>query len=152
MSAQSPSEKSFTLDGKKIQGEISTEFGPDFFSTDKNAVKIVLMQYRDAIQKQAADWITFAAIIIALISPFITADFKNFLGIDPIYWKILFETGLVLCSIKIITLVLNAVFFYHDVDIETVIEDIRRGNTEVRSNSILRIIGKKLNYIISKIL
>jgi hypothetical protein len=71
MSAQtSPDDKAFTVDGSTIKGNVASEFGPDFFTTGENAARVILIQFQNAI-KRRADWITIAAIIIALTSPFI---------------------------------------------------------------------------------
>lgn len=136
---------SYIVDGDTIKGKIASEYGPDFFSTDKNTARILLIQYRDATLKQSADWITLFAIIIALLSPFITANFKDFAGIKSFYWMIVFGAGLVLCGIRIFTLVLSTIFFYRDTDIELVIESLRRGNTTVKTHSILHLIFEKID-------
>ncbi len=125
-----------------IQGTISTDFGPKFFSTDENTARILLMKYHEAIKRQA-DWFTIAGIAIALLAPFVTADFRSFLGIDPSYWKFLFLIGLALCIIKIVNSVISAIIFYNETNIEKVVSDLRAGNTKVEtSNTLIWIITR----------
>jgi len=137
MNDQSPKgNTTYAIKGNLLEGKISSEYGPDFFSTDEKTAKILLMKYHEAIRRQA-DWITLAGTAIALLSPFITSDFKNFLSIDSRYWEFLFAIGIALCIIKMINSLISTIIFYDDANIEKVVANLRAGNTKIGSPNTL---------------
>lgn len=53
--------------------------------TTVDKVELCLRDYQDAL-KARGDWITPLGILIALLAPLVTADFKTFLGIGAEIW------------------------------------------------------------------
>lgn len=129
----------------KESEEIIDGRGRDDIITTLDKVRICLNNYRNFLRWQN-DWWGVAGLIITTLLALLTSDFKDTLGIPPIYWKFGILSLFILLVLRYSLKLLSFLFYINESQLEAFIDELRTGSLKIRdAPSIETVIANKIS-------
>lgn len=96
----------------------------EFIHTTGDKLRLCLLEHREVLKAQT-DWIAPLGILLALLAPLLTADFKTFLRISAEIWRTLHIFASIMCFGWLVWAVVRAVKNHGKGDIERIIQALK---------------------------
>jgi hypothetical protein len=109
---------------------VHSNISQEIVVTTVDKIELCLRDYQETLRARG-DWITPAGILIALLAPLVTADFKVFLGISAEIWLGLHVTGSAVSFVWFLYAVFRAIQVRGKDNPRHIIQELKRERVDV---------------------
>ncbi len=108
----------------KFVSQIRNNTKSDFIEITEDKLENILLKHLNNLSK-ARSWITPVSLFFTILIALLTADFKDFIGIEKSVWKAIFALSLIGTLIWSIISVIQSIRYSQKVTLECIVKNIK---------------------------